>query len=246
MISEELKIPEAIDQYWQGRRTNLIKCSRYLAEYIIPRINAPFILAIDEIERMVSSPFRTNFFGMLRTWHNDRAYNANFAKMTLFLNSYTQPYLLIDNPHQSPFNVAELISLRDFTLAEVEELNRRHNLPLKQKEVSDLVELVGGHPFLIRLALYQLAMRKVNVNTLLAQATEDNGPFGNHLHLYLLRISETPRLKDALICVLREKRYEDDQALDQLEGLGLIKRSGQQVVLRNNLYVRYFRDHLNV
>lgn len=246
MISEALKIPEAIDPYWQGKRTHIRKCSQYLAEYIIPHVGAPFILAIDEIERIVFSSFRANFFGMLRTWHNDRAYDPNFAKVTLFLSSYIQHYLLIDNPYQSPFNVAELISLKDFTLTDVEELNRRHHSPLKREEVSSLVELVGGHPFLIRLALYQLAEQRVDMETLLAQAAEDNGPFGNHLHLYLLRISETPKLKEALRCIFRDNCYEDDQALDQLEGLGLIKRSGRQVVLRNNLYARYFQDRFNV
>jgi hypothetical protein len=246
MVSEALKIPETIDQYWQGKRTHIRKCSQYLAEYIIPRVGASFILAIDEIERIVSSPFRANFFGMLRTWHNDRAYDPNFAKMTLFLSSYIQHYLLIDNPYQSPFNVAELISLKDFNLAEVEDLNYRHHSPLKPEEVNSLVELVGGHPFLIRLALYQLAEQKVDMETLLAQATEDNGPFGTHLHLYLLRISETPKLKEALRCVFRDNCYEDDQTLDQLEGLGLIKRSGRQVMLRNNLYARYFQDRFNV
>jgi hypothetical protein len=246
MISEELKIPEAIDQYWQGKRTNIRKCSHYVAEYIIPKVNAPFILAIDEIERMVSSPFRANFFGMLRTWHNDRAYDVNFAKMSLFLSSYIQHYLLIDNPYQSPFNVAELISPQDFTLTEVKELNRRHNSPLEQDQVKALVDLVGGHPFLIRLALYQLTTRRGDIDALLAQASEDNGPFGHHLRLYLLRISETPPLKEALIRIFREGSYEEDHILYQLEGLGLIKRTGPQVVLRNNLYASYFRDHLHV
>ncbi len=245
MISEELGIPEDVDHYWKGRRTNIRKCSGYVSEYIIPKIDASFILAMDEIEGMASSPFRANFFGMLRTWHNARAGNENFARMTLFLSSAIEPDLLIDNLNQSPFNVAELISLPDFTMAEVEDLNRRHQSPLSPTEVSDLINLVGGHPFLVRLALYQLAGRKIDMSTLLAQATDDSGPFGNHLRHYLLRVLEKPELREALAHICRHQAHEENQILYRLEGTGLIKKIGQQVVLRNNLYARYFDTHLN-
>jgi serine/threonine protein kinase len=246
MIGDALKIPEAIDQYWRGRRTNIIKCSRYLSEYIIPQLNGPFILAMDEVERILTSSFQANFFGMLRTWHNDRVFGEDFARMTLFLSSSTEPYLFIENPHQSPFNVAEVISLQDFTRAEVDELNRRHHSPLSQHQLGNLMDLVNGHPFLTRVALYKVATGKIDMNTLLARATEDTGPFGDHLRHYLLRVLENPALKQALTDICRHHAHEENKIFYRLKGAGLVKKTGQQVILRNNLYTRYFEERLNV
>ncbi len=244
LIGNALEIPEAIDRYWQGRLANISKCGLYLSKYIIPQVNEPFILAMDEVDRMLSSPFRDNFFGMLRVWHNKRAYDEHFAQMTLFLSSSTEPYLFIENPNQSPFNVAELISLQDFTGAEVEELNRRHNLPLSQSQLDDLMALVAGHPFLIRLALYLLVTEKMDLDTLLAQATADTGPFGEHLRYYLQHVLAQPELKQALADICRDHTYEENRNFHRLKGAGLIKKAGQQVVLRNNLYARYFKERL--
>ncbi len=247
MIGDALGLSDAIDEYWTGRRTNIMKCSRYMSDYVIPQFNAPFTLAMDEVERMLNSPFRANFFGMLRTWHNDRVFNENFAKLTLFLSSSTEPYLFIDNPNQSPFNVAEVFSLRDFTRTEVEELNRWHNSPLTQAQVDDLMNLINGHPFLTRLALYLLTTGKViDLDTLIAQATEDNGPFGDHLRHYLLRVLQKPELKQALAYICHHQTFEENQVFYRLKGAGLIKKDGKKVILRNQLYDRYFKEHLNV
>jgi hypothetical protein len=245
MIGDALGIAEAIDQYWSGRRTNIIKCSLYLSRHIIPKLTQPLILAMDEVERMLTCPFRANFFGMLRTWHNDRVYDQNFAKMSLFLSSSTDPYLLIDNPHQSPFNVATLISLQDFTIDEVRELNRRHNSPLTAKHVDSLMDLLNGHPFLTRLALYRLTLGEFDLPSLLARTAEESGPFNEHLQHYLRRILQNPELRQALSRISRDAKYEENHIFYRLKGAGLIKKEGSQVIFRNKLYERYFKERLN-
>lgn len=246
MISDALGIPEQVDEYWQGRRTNIVKCSRYISYYVLPQLKMPLILAMDEVERMLTSSFRSNFFGMLRTWHNDRVHNEEMAKLTLFLSSSTEPYLFVDNPKQSPFNVAEIYSLQDFTKKEVKELNLRHNFPLGEKQIDKLVELLSGHPFLTRLALYLVATGKIDVETLFDRAVEDNGPFGDHLRYYLLHIQERPDLKQALAHICKVHQYEENRTFYRLKGAGLIKKVGHQVVLRNRLYTQYFEERFNV
>lgn len=245
MIGDTLGLPEAIDKYWRGRRSNIIKCSRYVSDYIIPKIDEAFILAMDELERMLTSPFREDFFGMMRTWHNDRVHDENFRKMTLFLSSSTEPYLFVDNLNQSPFNVAEFVFLKDFTIKEVSELNELHGSPLTPIQINNLMSLIEGHPYLTRRALYLLATRKVDWETLLNQATKDMGPFGDHLRYYLLRVLQKSELKQALTHICRHHTYEENQIFHRLKGAGLIRRIGQQVVLRNKLYACYFEERLN-
>jgi hypothetical protein len=200
---------------------------------------------MDEVERMQTVPFRANFFGMLRTWHNNRVYEESFAKMSLFLSSSTDPYLLIDNPHQSPFNVATLVALEDFSSQEVHELNQRHGSPLTPEQVTELMNLVNGHPFLTRLALYQLADGKIDMPTLLTQAGEDAGPFGDHLRHYLLRILKNPELRQALVRIVHDHTHKEDALFYRLKGAGLVRKTGKQVTFRNNLYERYFKERLN-
>ncbi|MCB0178489.1 MAG: AAA-like domain-containing protein [Anaerolineae bacterium] len=245
MIGESLNLTDAVDHYWQGRRAHILNCSRYVSRHIMPQLDQPLVLAMDEVDRMLFSPFRANFFGMLRTWHNDRAFDEGFAKLTLFLSSSTEPYLLIDDPHQSPFNVAEPFFLEDFTKSEVDDLNRRHGRPLNNRQVEDLMRLINGHPFLIRLALYLISKNTIDFNTLMTQATEDTGPFGNHLRHYLLRVQQKPDLKQALVRICRNEPWAEDQTFYRLEGAGLIKKDGQRIILRNQLYTRYFKEHFN-
>ena len=237
-------IPEAIDQYWAGLNSNIRKCGLYLSEYIIPKINQPFILAIDEVDRMVSSPFRDNFFGMLRVWHNNRAYDENFKKMSLFLSSSMDSSLLIENDDQSPFNVADHISLRDFTQAQVEELNRRHGSPLSENQVTDLMALINGHPFLTRLALYQVATSRISANELFTRAIDEGGPFGDQLRYCLRVVLRESDLQEALINICQGRSVEQGHIFYRLKRLGLVRRKGHLVTFRNNLWERYFKDQL--
>ena len=245
MMGDALDLPEAIDKYWQGPRTNISKCTLYLSKYIIPKINGPFILAMDEVERVLDSPFKNDFFGMLRTWHNDRAYDPNFTRMSLFISSSTEPFLFIENPHQSPFNVAEPIYLQDFTESEVMDLNHRHNRPLTETQIKDLMNLIGGHPFLVRVAFYQLATGRTDMTTLLARAAAEDGPFGDHLQRYRRNVLTSPDLRASLEYIAKFQEHQEDQIFHRLKGAGLIKKANSQVVLRNNLYARYFEEHFD-
>lgn len=246
MMGRALGVQDAIDQYWYGREASTVKCGLYLADHIIPSVGEPFILAMDEVNRLLPSPFRDNFFGMLRAWHNKRAYDEPFKKIDIFLSSSIEPILLIENEDQSPFNVADSILLQDFTHAEVAELNRRHYSPLDDGQVEELVDLIAGHPFLTRVALYQLAIGKLSVTSLFTQAASHSGPFGDHLQYYANRIVNEPALNQALRQVLREGIWVEERAFHQLRGLGLIKRMGKQVVPRNKLYGHCFTEWLNV
>ena len=61
--------------------------------------------------------------------------------------------------NQSPFNVGLPIKLSEFTPEQVQELARRHGLEWSDSyPVGQLMNMVGGHPYLVHLALYYLAI----------------------------------------------------------------------------------------
>lgn len=245
IISEELDVAEEIEHYFVSRRrSNIVKCSNYLSKHIIPSIEGSLIVALDEVERVLNTPFQNDFFGMLRTWHNDRARDPNFARMSLFLSSSTEPELFIDNPNRSPFNVAQQVSLADFSQADIEQLNQRHGSPLRSDQLEELILLLSGHPFLTRLSLYLVATEQYSFDELLSRAIDDDGPFINHLNHFWRKLAETPKLQESLQLIQETEKHPVDRRFEQLKGAGLIKRAATKIIMRNQLYARYFWERI--
>ena len=96
---------------------------------------------MDEVESVFDSDFRSDFFSMLRSWHNNRAMTPIWKQLDLVLVTSTEPYQLIENLNQSPFNVGQVIELTDFPAEQVEDLNDRHGRP---SEPASQVQQAGG------------------------------------------------------------------------------------------------------
>lgn len=240
-LSDELELESKTAEYWEGPLGNSQKTSRYLQRYLLKELNGPLVLAMDEVESIFDTSFRSDFFGMLRSWHNSRQINPVWKQLDLVLVTSTEPYQLIENLNQSPFNVGEVIELSDFTSEQVGELNRRHNLPFSGSEQEQLMSLLSGHPYLVRRALYLVASGRIAPKELFATSTEDRGPFGDHLRNHLFRLGEKPELGEAMREVLKRNTCSDEHLFFRLRGAGLVKREGQAVLPRCKLYETYFR-----
>jgi hypothetical protein len=247
-IAEQLDLPHDVEKVWDASLPDPQNCSRYVEKQILSKLDAVVTLAIDEADMLFATDFRADFFAMLRTWHNDRGNPVKKAwrKLDLILVTSTEPYMFIDRAVQSPFNVGEVLALEDFSPEQVEDLNRRHRSPLFPQEVRRLVDLVAGHPYLTRKALYLIAGRQptLSPDELFQQAAEDSGPFGDHLRYYLLRLQEKPELIEALLDVVHRHGCDDVVRAHRLEGAGLVKRQAGKVVPRCLLYEEYFRERL--
>jgi len=123
-----------------------------LRKHILAKIEAPLVLAMDEVSRCYDADFRSDFFGMLRSWHNDRAIKPEFRRLDLVLVIATETNALITDLNQSPFNVAETVTLSDFDPDQVGELNRLHSNCLTGEQLDAPQGLLRGHPYLTRAA----------------------------------------------------------------------------------------------
>lgn len=245
LLSWELEIDDRTEEYWKSPLGPVQKTTGYLQRYILKSIeSAPILLAMDEVERMFASPFRSDFFSMLRSWHNSRARGGDWKRINLAIVTSTEPYQFISDLNQSPFNVGQVIELTDFTFDQFLELSNRYNQPIDKNQTRQLFDLLGGHPYLSRRALYLMASHKSDFNELIQKALEDNGPFGDHLRNYLFRMSGQQALKEGLEQVLEHNRCPDEQIFFQLRGSGLVKRTNNLVFPRNQLYAEYFRKRL--
>jgi hypothetical protein len=246
LLSWEFGIEDRTEEIWKLPLGHVQKTTNYFQRHFLKEIkDVQILMAMDEVERMFGSPIRSDFFSMLRSWHNNRARGGDWARLNIALVTSTEPYQFISDLNQSPFNVGHVVELGDFTLEQVSDLNGRHGNPLTGTEVKQLFDLLGGHPYLTRRALYLVASRRDTFAQLLENAFEDNGPFGDHLRNYLFQMGGQQNLKAGLVQAIKYQRCSDEHVFFQLRGVGLVKRVDNAVFPRNHLYETYFDKRLN-
>ncbi|MEO1387650.1 MAG: AAA-like domain-containing protein [Cyanobacteria bacterium J06634_6] len=246
-MTEQLDLPDRVAEYWEGSSGNVRCCTRYMQTHVLKEVGGPLVLAMDEVDRMFDADYRSDFFSMLRSWHNNRALPMSriWKQFDLALVTATEPYHLIANLNQSPFNVGEVLLLTDFSAAQVTDLNRRHGNVLRPDEEQALMALLNGHPYLVRRSLYLIARQQLSVAALFEQADGDNGPFGDHLRYHLFRIYDKQDLADGLLQVIRAGSCPDERIARLLSAAGLVRRADERVVPRCQLYADYFGRHLH-
>nr|WP_232224270.1 AAA-like domain-containing protein [Mastigocladopsis repens] len=142
-LTEQLGMPNRVAEFWREGGGNNQRCNRYMQSYLLKELGGCLVLAMDEVDRIFDADFRSDFFSMLRSWHNNRALPTMriWKKFDLALVTATEPYHLIANLNQSPFNVGEVLLLEDFTPEQVADLNQRHGSPLTRLQASQLMAL---------------------------------------------------------------------------------------------------------
>lgn len=167
----------------------------------------------------------------------------------MVLVTSSEPSQFITSQHQSPFNVAAVVEPSDFTEPQVAELTRRHGLspgtPDRPGLSARLMSLLSGHPYLTRVALYEITTENYDLDELVERAVSDSGPFGQHLLDNLLWLHGRPELKQGLREVIGENRCSDGQTAYRLQSAGLVRVEDRRVVRpRCELYSKYFAKYL--
>lgn len=244
-LTVELDLEDRVAEYWKMNLSNSMRCTRYLQRYLLKQVNSPLVLAMDEVETVFDTNFQSDFFGMLRSWHNQRRTGSIWKNLDLALVTSTEPYQLIENLNQSPFNVGQVINLKDFEAGQLSDLNQRHGSPFNSQQETRLMNLLHGHPYLVRRALYLVASGTISTEELFEQAVADKGPFGDHLRYHLFRVHENEELVKGLQHILEHQACRDDKLFRRLEGAGLVQREGSRIVPRCELYAKYFKARLH-
>ena len=221
------------------------KCERYFKKVLLPAVDSPLLLVLDEVDRLF--PYKAvarDFLGLLRTWREKGVRKEPWRKLRIVLVHSTEIY--VDMPvSASPFNVGLPVKLAEFSPKQVLELAGKHGLAWQEgKEVTQLMGLVGGHPYLVRLALYHLAQGDLTLAQLEAEAGTRGGIYGGHLLRYLKILRDHPELLQAFKQVLLGNALFDEMATKRLQGLGLVTLEGNVVRVRYGFYCTYFQEHL--
>lgn len=216
---------------------------------ILEASEIPLVWFMDEADKLFGVPFASDFFGLVRSWHNCRATEPDgpWSKLTVVIGYATEAHLFIQDLNQSPFNVGRQLELQNFTVGQLEEMNKRHGSPIVSRDqIVQLHELVGGQPFLSRRAFDVLSRGQMDFATLVAQADRDEGPFGDHLKRILISVSQLPQVLDALRTSLTNPELRDTDGYHRLLAAGIVTQSSDRSVkLRCDLYRRYLTQHFS-
>lgn len=246
VISHKLKLPAFSHEAWEEYRGSIINCTSYFEESILMAINNNLILVLDDVDILFQYiEISQGFFAMLRSWHEEAKTIDIWEKLRLIVVNSTDNYGVLDI-NQSPFNIGLVVELEEFTPEEIETLAQRHKLDYNPTQVQQLISMLGGHPYLIRLALYHLALGEIALDKLLQDAPTNAGIYEEYLRRILNIFQLNRKLTVAFIEVVNATEavaIETMQAY-QLYSIGLVKRVGDKLVPRCQLYRKYFREHL--
>ncbi|MEM9216244.1 MAG: AAA-like domain-containing protein [Cyanobacteria bacterium P01_F01_bin.150] len=248
-VSKQLGIPpKRVKDCWDedlfGPKEN---CSDYFEEEVLATLDAPLFLGLDELDRLF--PYEAvskEFLTLLRSWNEKAKVNETWGKLRMAIAHSTESYVVLDT-NSSPFNVGLAVDLPEFSSAQVLELVHKHGLRWGTGDVEALMAMVGGHPYLVRLALYHLAQQDMTLAELLTDAPTDAGIYGEHLRRHLWNLQQHPDLAAALEdVIISDQPVELKPMLAfKLNGMGLVNLQGNAVVLRHDrLYRPYFRSRL--
>ena len=245
-VALQLEFPDCLGEYWNSIFGAKVACKAYFERYLLANLHCPLALGLDEVDVVFRYPeLAADFFGLLRAWHEEAKNREIWKKLRLVVVHSTEIYVPMDI-NQSPFNVGLPIELSEFNGSHVLELARRHGLAWGQKEVEQLMAMVGGHPYLVRLALYHIARQEMTLVELLETAPTDAGLYSDHLRRHLWNLHQHSDLAGAV-----KKVVEADSAVQlesmqgfKLHSMGLVQLQGNLVTPRCNLYRKYFQIRL--
>jgi DNA-binding Xre family transcriptional regulator len=243
-VARQLDLAPMFDKYWDEDLGSKISCTNYFQDYLLAKIATPLVLAFDELNHVFEHPqMAQDFLPLLRSWYEEAKSLPIWQKLRLIVVHSTEIYIPLQL-NQSPFNVGLPIQLDPFSLAEVQQLAQCYGLDWHDgAEAEKLMELVGGHPALVNIALYHLSRGETTLVELLKTAPTATGIYNHHLQRHWVTLAEQPELAQALDRVMSATSpIELDPILAyKLSSLGLIDRSGDNAIPGCQLYQQAFK-----
>jgi len=249
MIADQLDLDVDIRADWRDDRSDNGNFENFLRRKIIKPLDKPFLWALDEVDRLfVGCDYSNDFFGLVRSWHNERADpDCVWSRMTVIIGYATEASLFISDLNMSPFNVGRHITMQDFSLEQIADLNVRYGSPLTSStELEGFYALIGGQPYLARRGLHEMVVQGWNYERLAKDADRDEGVFGDHLRRFYILLCEDQEMMDAVRNLISgSKAPLSHHAFCRLRTAGLVRgESRDEATIRCGIYASYLKRHL--
>ena len=246
ILSLELGLEDQIDQSWSSRFGSQDNCTNYLKKYILPAIDSPLVLGLDNIDEIFPYPEITQqFSALLRAWH-EKAKTEDIWQNLRLVIAHSQEVDISIDINQSPFNVGLSVKICEFNLTQIKELVGKYGLNFSDSEITQLRDMINGHPYLLTTVLDKISKGNLTLSNFLEVAPTNQSPYGKFLNFYLSELEKDTLLKAAMQQVINSDvpiKIDSTQAL-KLRSLGLIEFKGNEVQCLCNLYRLYFQERI--
>ena len=241
--ADQLGLDENLDLYWKGVLGAKSKASNYFQKYLLKE--GALTLGLDEVDEVFKhSTIAGDFFGLLRAWHEKSKNNLIWKNLRLVITHSKEVYIPL-HLNQSPFNVGLPIELPEFNREQTIKLMQLHGLALSEQQLNTFIQMVDGHPYLVRLGLYQIAKKRLTLDYFLQLAPTEEGLYRNHLRRHLLNIQDAG-LETVTSEVMQAQAplLIDSSDAFKLKSLGIVRHQGNKVEALCDLYRLYFQNRL--
>jgi transcriptional regulator with XRE-family HTH domain len=245
-VSWKLQLNCIANDYWSEIFGSKDNCTAFFEEQILPDADTPLILGLDDVDRVFEHPqIAADFFGLLRSWYEESG-AGQWSKLRMIIAHSTEIYVPLRSD-ESPFNVGLPIELSEFTADQVYNLVQQHGLTWTMTQIEQLMAMIGGHPYLVSLALDYINQHQTSLSDFLALAPTEDAPYGHHLRSLRNSIKRQPTLLTAVKTLMYTNHAIDiaPEISFQLCSMGLTIRQGNQIEPRCQLYRLYFTTRGN-
>lgn len=250
-VTQQLGLESKIDEYWDEDMGAIVSCTIYFQWYILRKISAPIILAIDEINQLFSYPdIAKDFFSLLCLWH-EKITEIEIWKHIRIIIVYSTTYygdLPVNKNYFDISHIGLIVELSPFNKAEMQELIKLYNIKFTENQLEKLVDITGGLPYLVRLILDNILHSHITLEHILEYAATNTAIFYTYFQEYCWYLKQSPELCTAfkkLIYANSPIALETEIAF-KLKNLGLVTLDRNNASVSCGLYRDYFRDYFSL
>lgn len=260
-VGRKLGLDNKIDEFWEADYTLKENITCYFQDYLFSNtsdIIDAVILILEKFEYVLEYPqIFDEFCSLLRGWSQLHFTGENetiqqiWGKLRLVVVYATEVYGM-QNINHSPLNVGTEMELLEFTNEQVWKLAEKYQLGWEATEIKQLMNLVGGHPYLVHRAIREIADCGITLDLILEEAHTEKGIYSDHLRRLLTDLQRSPDLysKFKKIVISDDQQLVNSIQVFRLKALGLIQVSpsprGDLVTPRCRLYKKYFQNQFAI
>ena len=220
---------------------------------LLTGVTNPLVLALDKVDLIFEQEepkIAHNFCELLRGWHENARRGDHvgqiWQKLRLVVVHSTDVYSYssLDINFSPLANVGAKVELPELTPKQVQKLAQRYGLIWEDTQIKELMDLLGGNPYLVQNALRYISNHNVKLSRFLETAHTEAGIYSDHLREHLVNLRQDQELEQAFCKVIKSTQpvlLEPEKAF-KLYSMGLVQLKGNKVILRCNLYRKYFKS----
>ncbi len=210
------------DGAWRQKGTSSLRFASFLERTLAVQ-GRVLLLAIDRADAILDRPYRNDFFSIIRSYVEESA--EPWSRLRLILTVSTVPSALTTSASSSVFlGLCEPIKLGAFDIDQSLQLARLHRLEWSSVEMATLVDVVGGHPYLMRAVMYASVTNRLDLHELLPPS-DGAGIFARHLRFCRRLLAKDRLLEEEFLRIARGDGHINENAASRLQRAGLVAYS---------------------